>query len=82
MKINNTKNRNNFFKLWCINQIYVKNCSIDQTAVYSQTKLIFGRLKEGTREFAKDEVFKTPSGWFSRFKTDCNWHNIAKREEC
>ncbi|XP_030749222.1 jerky protein homolog-like [Sitophilus oryzae] len=30
---------------------------------------------------AKDETFKASNGWFSRFKSRCNWHSIAESGE-
>ncbi|XP_023210893.1 tigger transposable element-derived protein 1-like, partial [Centruroides sculpturatus] len=64
-------------KLWCDNQVNVKNCPVDQNTVCSQAKLIFERLKEDAGEVAKDEEFKASNGWFNRFKSRCNWHSIA-----
>ncbi|XP_023243487.1 tigger transposable element-derived protein 1-like [Centruroides sculpturatus] len=68
-------------KLWCDNQVNVKNCPVDQNTVCSQAKLIFERLKEDAGEVAKDEEFKASNGWFNRFKSHCNWHSIAESGE-
>lgn len=68
-------------KLWCDNQVTVKNCPVDQNTVCFQAKQIFEKLKDEAGEMAKDETFKASNGWFSRFKSRCNWHSIAESGE-
>ncbi|CAH0719439.1 unnamed protein product, partial [Brenthis ino] len=65
-------------QLWCDNQVSLKNCPVDQKTVCFQAKQIFQRLKEEAGEAAKNEDFKASKGWFSRFKSRCNWHSIAE----
>lgn len=66
---------------WCDNQVRVKNCPVDQNTVCFQAKQIFEKLKEEAGEAAENEVFKASNGWFSRFKSRCNWHSIAESGE-
>ncbi|KAF2884084.1 hypothetical protein ILUMI_22090 [Ignelater luminosus] len=44
---------------------------------YAETEL----EQEKAKKVAKDEMFKTSNGWFSPFKSRCNWHNIAESGE-
>lgn len=58
-----------FLKLWCDNQVSVKNCPVDQNTVCFQAKHIFEKLKEEAGVSAKDETFKASNSWFNRFKS-------------
>lgn len=64
---------------WCDNQVRVKNCPVDQNTVCFLAKLIYERLKDG--EAVQNDVFKASNGWFSQFKSRCDWHNIAESGE-
>ena len=68
-------------KLWCDNQVRVKNCPVNQNTVCYQAKLIFERLKEEAGETAKDGNFVASNGWFSQFKTRWNWLSIVDSGE-
>lgn len=43
-------------KIWCDNQVRVKNCPVDQNTICNKAKLIFTRLKEEAGDMAKMRV--------------------------
>lgn len=67
-----------WLKMWCDNQVEVKQCPVTQNRICNEAQIIFKRLKSETGENANHETFVASNGSFTRFEQRCNWHRIGK----